>query len=169
MALLVAPGLAFARAEYDADRLLITFGAFCQQDAVDEVPAPDTYSATVELLPEVPHILWPTHRIPALPGLSFGIRSEGLDDEVFYPVLIELVHPPFIGTDVTRQSYVTELGGEGPSINAYSFDIPEELVTGIWTFRAILDGEVLYFVEFEVVDPALAPSIGAGCGMQFMS
>ncbi|MEX0337472.1 MAG: DUF3859 domain-containing protein, partial [Arenibacterium sp.] len=151
------PRFAAAEAKFDASRLVVNFGAFCQMRPVDEMPAPDTHASKIDLLPETPVIRWPTNVIPAMPGVSFGVRTEAPQGQVYYPVLIELTHPPFKNSGVTRQSYLTELGGEDPSINAYSFDLFEEMVHGRWTFRAYHNGETLYEVAFDVVDPALAP------------
>ena len=142
----------------------VTFGAFCQLVTVDSVPAPDTAAQRVDLLPVTPDIRWPGTRIPALEGISFGVRTETIGGAVIDPVLVELTHPPFHESGTTRQSYLTVLGGSGASINAYSFDLPEELVTGTWTLQAFHDGQLLYHVRFEVVAPAQAPGIGTSCG-----
>ena len=101
-------------------------------------------------------------------GVSFGVRTE-TGGAQFYPVTIEVTHPPFIGSGMTRQSYVTTLGGNDASINAYSFDLNEEMVPGTWTIRALFDGAVLYEVSFDVVRPGDAPWIGRDCGTDFLS
>ena len=142
----------------------VTFGAFCPIEAVDSVPAPDTDAQKVDLLPVTPDIRWPGNLVPAMEGISFGIRTETIDDRLIDPVLIELNHPPFSESGTTRQSYLTVLGGTGASINAYSFDLPEEMVSGTWTFRAYHDGALLYEVTFEVVPPSQVPWIGSDCG-----
>lgn len=163
---LIAAGPSFAGnvgAWVDESRLSLTFGAFCQQTSVGEVPAPDTHAQKIDLLSETPEIRWATQRIPAVPGISFGIRSESHDEEILSPVLIELIHPPFRGIGTTRQSYLTRLGGDGASINAYSFDLPEEMVPGVWTFTAWQDGAKLYEVSFDVVPASQAPEIAGGC------
>jgi len=150
-------------AQFDASRVSITYGAFCQVVSVGEVVAPDTLAQKIDLLPDTPEIRWPTNIIPATPGISFGVRTETADGNVISPVMIEVTHPPFPGSGTTRQSYISSLGGDGPSMNAYSFDTPEELVTGTWTLRAWQDGAVLYEVAFEVVPPALRPDITGAC------
>lgn len=160
-----------ARAEiwFDPDRLTGVAGAFCQQRPVGEVIAPDTQAQKIDLLPDIPDIIWPGAAVPAMPGISFGIRSVGTTADIYYPVLIEVTHPPFLNSGTTRQSYVTELGGEEPSINAYSFDTVEEMVPGPWRFRAWHNGALLYDVTFQVVAPELAPGVGDSCGGDFMS
>lgn len=160
--LLPAPLWAEPAAEHDP-RLSIAFGAFCQVRSIGAVDAPDTAAEKIELLPNAPAIEWLTDRVPALPGVSFGVRSLAPDGTEFYPVLIELTHPPFHGSGITRQTYITELGGADPSINAYSFDTLQELVTGTWTFRAWHNGALLYRVTFEVLPAHLLPDVGRGC------
>lgn len=149
-------------AEHDP-RLSIAHGAFCQIRSIGQVDAPGTVAEKIELLPDAPAIQWLTHQVPALPGVSFGVRSLAPDGTEFYPVLIELTHPPFHGSGATQQRYVTELGGVEPSINAYSFDTLDELVPGTWTFRAWHDGALLYRVTFDVLPAHLLPGIGRDC------
>lgn len=150
-------------------RISVAFGAFCQVASVDSVAAPDAHGEKIELLPNVPVIRWPGTRVPALPGVSFGVRSITASGEVLSPVLIELFHPPFTASGRTEQRYVTTLGGAEPSINAYSFDSLEELVTGTWTLRAWHDGVLLYDVPFDVVPPEFAPGIGRDCAGEHIS
>lgn len=152
----------------DPALISLEFGAFCQLTSVDSVEAPDTLAQRVDLLPRTPDIRWPGPVVPAKPGISFGVRTETGGAQM-YPVTIEVSHPPFIGSGMTHQSYVTTLGGEDPSINAYSFDLDEEMVPGSWTIRALFDGAILYEVTFEVVSPESVPMIGQDCGKDFLS
>lgn len=154
--------------ERDPALVKVDFGAFCQLESVDSVEAPHTLAQRVDLLPVTPQIRWPGPVIPALKGLSFGVRTETAGGR-FDPVVIDVFHPPFPGSGTTHQSYVTGLGGEDASINAYSFDLPEELVTGTWTIRAVFEGDILYEVEFQVVQPELMPHVGRDCGKDFIS
>lgn len=162
---LFADGLPGAR----DPRISVAFGAFCQVPSVDSLAAPEAHGEKIELLPNVPAIRWPGTRVPALPGVSFGVRSITASANPLSPVLIELFHPPFTASGRTEQRYVTSLGGEEPSINAYSFDSLEELVTGTWTFRAWHDGVLLYEVPFDVVPPEYAPGIGRDCAGEHIS
>ncbi len=150
-------------------RLHVTFGSYCQIRSVDEMAAPEAHGEKIDLLPHTPDIRWPGTRVPAMPGLSFGVRSETPSGVDLSPVLIELFHPPFTKSGRTVQRYVTSLGGDEPSINAYSFDTIEELVIGRWTFRAWLDGALLYEVPFDVVPPRMAPNIGRDCAGEQIS
>lgn len=151
------------RAWADPERLRISYGAFCQMPSVGEAPAEDTLARKIDLIDGVPEIRWRTDVVPAAPGISFGILSAADDGRVYDPVRIELTHPPFPGTGTTRQTYLTRLGGDGPSVNAYSFDLPEEMVPGPWTFRAIHDDGLLYEVTFQVVPAGARPDIAGAC------
>ena len=171
ISIFVFPSLLFAQNPVIIDPVFskIDFGAFCQQRSVGERPAPDTQAAKIDLLAMTPDIRWPGTIVPARPGVSFGVRTETVDGAALSPVLIEVTHPPFVGSGVTQQSYFTALGGDGASINAYSFDLLEELVIGPWTLRASHNGRVLYQVTFDVVPSESAPDIGPDCGKEFTS
>ncbi|MFD1341962.1 DUF3859 domain-containing protein [Litorisediminicola beolgyonensis] len=149
---------------YDPSRFILEQGVFCEVPTTGSLPAPGTAAGQIELFDEVPEFQWHTARLPAVPGLSFGIRSEATDGLNYPGVVLTLTHPPFSESGVTRQSYVTALGGFGLSINAYTFDLEEELVTGTWVFTATAGDTELYRATFEVVPPALMPEIAAACG-----
>ncbi|WP_372837190.1 DUF3859 domain-containing protein [Puniceibacterium confluentis] len=54
-------------------------------------------------------------------------------------------------------------------MNAYTFDLPEELVPGTWTFTASQNGRELYRAQFTVVPSSQAPQIASGCESNLMS
>jgi hypothetical protein len=54
------------------------------------------------------------------------------------------------------------------SLTGFSFDVPEELVLGTWTFEAHA-GQELFRVTFEVVPPDMAAPVLAECQMGFTS
>lgn len=151
-------------ARYDADRFAITQGVFCEVPSSGRVEAPGTVAGHIELFAETPEFQWLTNVVPAVPGLSFGVKTEARDGMVYDGVVLTLTHPQFTESGATAQSYVTMLGGASTSINAYTFDTPEELATGTWSFTATRNGEMLYSALFEVVEPAAAPEIASACG-----
>lgn len=160
---LTAPA-AWASAEYDASSLWLEQGVFCAVPIVDEMPAPGTAAGKIELFEGVPEFQWVTNEVPAVENISFGIKTEALDGRVYDNVILTLTHPEFRDSGINVQRYVTSLGGNGTSINAYSFDTLEEMEPGIWTFSATRDGELVYRASFRVVPPALSPEIAAACG-----
>ncbi|WP_422827148.1 DUF3859 domain-containing protein [Thalassococcus sp. BH17M4-6] len=158
-----------ATPQFDARLITLTQGIFCEVESSDSVAAPGTVAGKIDLYDYVPEFQWIGGRVPAVMGLSFGLRSVTVSDQPLQGVVISLTHPPFRGSGATQQSYVTSLGGPGPSINAYTFDLPEELVTGTWTFTANHNGREVYRASFEVVPPQAEPEIANSCGGAPMS
>ena len=162
--LAATPALAEPEAPFhDAARITMSFGVYCEVETTDTLEAPDTAAGKIDLLPEVPEFIWDTQFVPAYPGMSFGVWTEAHDSLGIGNVTVILTHPPFRDSGVTRQTYVSSISGDGPSINAYTFDFAEELVTGIWTFETVADGETLYRVSFEVVPAEELPQIAGNC------
>lgn len=158
-----------ATAQFDSSRVSLTQGIFCEIVSTGSMPAPDTAAGHVELYDRTPEFQWLGTRVPAVLGLSFGVRTEVLNGTFLPDVTITLTHPPLRGTDITTQQYTTIIGGAGPSINAYTFDLPKEMVTGTWTFSATQQGREIYTASFDVVPPAAEPQIANSCGAAPMS
>ncbi len=169
LALIALPGWAAAQVSFDDSRMTVTQGIFCEINSVATMDAPGTAAGHIELYDRTPEFQWLGSVVPTVPGLSFGVRVDTEGALSFGDTVITLTHPPLKGTDISEQTYVTVLGGEGPSVNAYTFDLPEELVTGIWTFTAMQNGRELYRAQFNVVPAAQAPQIAAGCESNLMS
>lgn len=153
-----------AEVAYDPARFAIELGVFCDVPSVGEVEAPGTAAGKIELFDAMPEFQWRTDVVPAVPDVSFGVKSSAIDGQLYDGVILSLEHPPFRESGHTRQAYVTELGGSSTSINAYTFDLPEERVPGLWIIRAEREGELLYEARFQVVPAELAPEIAAVCG-----
>lgn len=147
----------------------LTQGVYCEVPSVGSMQAPGTIAGRIDLYDTTPEFQWLSTRVPAVLGLSFGIRTQTLGGQMLGGVVITLTHPPMGARGTTSQSYVTQLGGNGPSINAYTFDLPEEMVTGTWTFTASQDGREVYSASFEVVPPMAEPQIANSCGFAPMS
>lgn len=165
--LFLAAGPALAEpgtARYDAKLFELNQGIFCEVPTTGSAPAPGTVAGQIELFETVPDFRWLGTRVPAVPGISFGVKTLALNARLYAGVVLELSHPAFRDSGATHQSYVTALGGADTSINAYTFDNSEELVTGTWTFTARQGEEVLYSARFQVVPPAAEPEIAAACG-----
>ncbi|MDU8911725.1 DUF3859 domain-containing protein [Aestuariicoccus sp. MJ-SS9] len=163
--LLLLPAAALAApAEFDPARVDVTQGAFCEVPSVESRDAPDTAAGKIDLYASTPEFMWLTARVPAVHGITFGVRTRILDGRILNGAVVTLTHPPFKGTGVTRQSYLTSIGGGGVSINAYTFDLPEELVTGTWRFEVSHQGRTVYTAAFEVVPARAMPEIAGACG-----
>ncbi|ETX31023.1 DUF3859 domain-containing protein [Roseivivax isoporae] len=151
-------------ARYDPDLFELVRGVFCEVPSTGSVPAPGTVAGKIELFDAVPDFQWLTSVVPAVPGISFGVQTLARDGRIYDNVVMTLTHPAFRDSGASTQSYVTALGGSDTAINAYTFDTPEELATGTWTFTATRDDELIYSARFEVVPPAAAPEIASACG-----
>lgn len=172
LALLALTSPAFAEsatARFDSGLLSLTQGVFCEVDSIGAIDAPGTVAGKIELYDSVPEFQWLSARVPAVQGLSFGIRTNTRNGLLLDGVVITLTHPAFTVSGATRQTYVTALGGPGPSINAYTFDVSEEMVQGTWTFTAEQNGREIYQAKFEVVSPLAEPEIANSCGFTPMS
>lgn len=168
--LLISPAFAEpATTRFDSALISLTQGVFCEVPSVGSIPAPGTVAGKIDLYDAIPDFQWNSARVPAVLGLSFGIKTQTGDGQLLQGVVITLTHPAFRDTGATQQTYVTALGGSGPSINAYTFDLPEEMVQGTWTFTATLDGREVYQAAFEVVSPREEPQIASSCGVAPMS
>lgn len=162
-------GWAAAQVTSQIPQITVTQGIFCEIDSVATMEAPGTAAGKIDLYDRTPEFQWLGSIVPLVPGLSFGVRVDTPGPLSFGDTIITLTHPPLIGTGITTQTYVTTLGGEGPSVNAYTFDLPEELVTGTWTFAARQNGRELYRARFTVVPRSQVPQIAVGCEGNLMS
>lgn len=166
-ALLLMASPALADLTVNTDRITATAGVYCAIHAVGQSDAPGTDMGQIDLLPDIPTFEWDTMTVPAKLGISFGIITQAPEDTPYGEVIIKLTHPPFAETGTTEQIYTTEM--VGPGINAYSFDLPREVVTGDWTFTAIWQDEVMYKATFTVVPADIMPHIAYACGEGLLS
>lgn len=134
-------------------------GIYCSKQPETTQTAPDTDAGVISLYDQAPAFISDSARVPAALGIGFGMRPLAKDGVGIDPVLMTVTHPPFGGSGTTRQSYISSIGGGEPSYSGYSFDAPEELAIGTWTFTATQGDDVLYTATFEVVPADLMPEI----------
>lgn len=145
------------------------YGVYCAQDPLREEPAPETANGHVNIVPSVPDLPFRQKVVPAQIGIGFGVVSWAPAGVTHSPVTVTVTHPPFLESGVEVERWETDLD-DISNLTGFSFDYPEELVLGDWTFTASLaDGTELYHVEFEVVAPELMPQVIAACFDAFMS
>jgi hypothetical protein len=162
LAVCLAAAPAAGAAEWDRAELAdFAFGIVCAGAPGARTPAPDTIAGFVELVDGHIFVGRETARIPALPGLAFGIvaRSRTAHPEV----TVTVEHPPMATAGATRQVWLSAFDGEAAAANFYRFDQPYERVPGTWRITAAAGGRILYDVVFEVVDPALMPGFTDPC------
>jgi hypothetical protein len=154
----------------DPDRIAeLVYGIYCAAEPLRTEAAPDTAAGVVNIVPAVPDIRFAQTIVPAALDIGFGILSRAPAGVVHDPVTITVTHPPFPGNGIEVERWITTIDGEGMNLTGYSFDIPEELVLGTWTFSAHAEGAELFHVTFEVVPPDLARDVLTDCQMGFTS
>lgn len=176
LALALTPGLASAQivttgpVTYDSARVSVEWGVYCETPTIGSQSAPDTAAGQIDILAEVPDFIWSTHQVPAYPGMSFGVKTTERSGAGIPVVTVRLTHPPLLESGVTEQTYTSGIASGGAvSINSYTFDFPEELVTGTWTLEAYDTRGLIYRVEFDVVPPETLPGIAGNCPGTFLS
>ena len=147
----------------------LVYGVYCATDPIRTEEAPETASGVVNIVPAVPEIRAAQVIVPAALDIGFGVLSRAPAGVVHDPVTITVTHPPFPNSGIEVERWLTQLDGEGFNLTGFSFDLPDELVLGTWTFTAEAGGTELFHVTFEVVPPELAPDVLAGCQMGFTS
>jgi len=166
LALCLVPLAAQADNNMAADSALFTqiqAGIVCADPPDDHQPAPDTISGFVDIVGGAVYLGRPALRIPAVPGLAFGVIGQVSPMQGAQDVTISVTHPPMAPGGVTRESWLSDFLPDAQTANFFRFDLPEERVPGPWQMEATLDGQVLYQASFEVVDPALMPNFIDPC------
>lgn len=161
-ALLLAGGSpAAAQVRAGPDVLDLVQGLFCAPPDAGRREAPGTLSGWVHV-PDAPvQMVAEGDVAPAVLGMGFGVRflRQGLDAPVHFVV----THPPMGATGATQQTWDSQsLAGLEDAV-FFQFDVTEELVTGAWSFQALVGGTEVFYAPFQVVDPAQAPELVALC------
>lgn len=167
-ALSIAWGVVVSAEETEFISPLIGFyesGVLCAPETVVTRDAPDTVAGTTHVVEEAPPFVSSGRLVPAVIGIGFGVRAGLASDLGAEGVLMSVTHPPFSGSGVTEQSFVTYVGTRtDPGITFYQFDYGYELALGDWTMKATLNGVTLYEATFTVVPPAALPELAGVCG-----
>lgn len=171
LALLVSSMLwttsAFAELAFDDNLISATAGVFCEIPSVRSEEAPGTDVGQIDILEQTPEFRWDTMQVPAHLGISFGVKTQTVTDVPLDNVVIRIKHPPFLETATTEQVYVSSIGEN--SFNAYTFDLPREMVPGNWILTAEWNDQILYKANFVVVPANMAPHIAGMCGGGLLS
>jgi hypothetical protein len=157
-----------AFAEVTGDRTFfatLEAGILCVDGTSTSEPAPGTRLGYIDTVEGDISLGLATTRIPALPDLSFGVISTVIDGQGATGVTIIVSHPPMGTEGSTRDAWQRDFYGGGQDASFFSFDYPEELVTGDWTMQAMLGDRLLYEASFVVVDPGAMPGFASPCQM----
>ena len=133
----------------------IEYGLVCNTRITGSAEAPDTDTGTVNVLKG--EVSFASHRtiIPAILGVSFGVKSRS-SGEPINDVTIRVTHPPLKETGTTKQSWQGYIDSSQLLAQLYKFEIPSELALGTWVISAYKGETLLYSIPFTVVSPANA-------------
>ena len=141
-------------------------GVICPPPSVGDSVAPGTVAGVTHLVDVDPPFVSASHRVPAVIGIGFGVKSMTADLLGLTDVTMTVTHPPMGKDGATQQTFQTRIDGTSPSLTFYQFDYAYELVQGRWTMEAVKDGEVLYRTSFDIVAPKAAPDLAQICGFE---
>ena len=156
-------GPATAQVAKSADLESLQAGVVCPPESVGYREAPGTITGRAYIIDEIPDFVAETHIVPAVIGVGFGVKLQGVPDLPTESVTVILRHPPMGPNGVTRQEYSSSVSGEGPTFSFFQFDYPYELVQGRWSFEARRGDQLLYRAFFEVVAPQEVPALADIC------
>jgi len=134
------------------------YGLVCDTNVVGSAKAPDTDIGEINIISGTIEFSTRGTLVPVIPGLSFGVKTRAVGDINLAGVTFRVTHPPFIGTGTTKQSWQGFIEANRLSAQLYSFDLPSELVTGIWTLAAYQGDTLIYRISFDVIAPEDAPT-----------
>ena len=138
-------------------------GILCVDRTGRREPAPGTRLGYVYIVEGDIVLGLAARRIPAIPGLAFGVLATVAEAGQTAGTTIIVTHPP-MGTDAsTRETWAGGFVAGSPTASFFRFEYPEELVPGDWTLQAVAGDRVLYTARFQVVAPAAMPSFADPC------
>jgi hypothetical protein len=150
------PGHAAPRTPGAAD---FRHGYFCAIEPVGKEAAEGTISGEVLLVEGLPPFIAPGPLVPAQIGVGFGVHVR-VNPQMAGPVTIHVEHPPITG--ISHESWTTFFTGDDMQYVGFAFEHDYELVQGRWSMWAEAAGREIYAVDFQVVDPALLPTVICG-------
>ncbi len=141
-------------------------GIICAPLVIGTNPAPDTVAGVTNIVEGDPQFISNGRQVPAVLGIGFGVKAQAAGGADLYDVTVTVTHPPMGDAGIIRQTYPTAISGTDLSLILYQFDFEYELVQGPWTIEAAQQGNVILYVEFEVVAPQMVPQLATVCGFE---
>lgn len=166
LATLVTGHAARAQSDITADNgffARLQAGILCVDGTSRHEPAPSTRLGYVNLVDGQIVLGLATRRVPAIPGLAFGVVANVADVGGQAGVSIVVTHPPMGSDGSTRDVWQNDFVAGEQSSSFFRFEYPEELVTGDWTIQAEAGTRVFYTARFRVVDPGAMPGFVNPC------
>ena len=147
----------------------INYGLVCPAGTATKLPAPGTHLGFITQRDQSQFIEHQTQIIPLTKGIGFGVDAKVLGDIDLRGVEVTVLHPPYAGTDVTEESWQTDIVRDASNLNFFLFEFPFEMVAGEWAIQASHRGQIVYSVSFKVVDPARIPNLASYCSGSLLS
>ncbi|MBF9044418.1 DUF3859 domain-containing protein [Rhodobacterales bacterium HKCCE4037] len=172
---LIVPASAFAQSEGGNPRVgpgigELVYGIYCAQEPERQDPAPETASGVLNIVPILPDFQFRQKIVPAEVGIGFGVLATAAPGLLHDPVTVTVTHPPYPESGIEVERWISDIEDLSPSLMGFSFDHPEELVLGEWTFSAhTATGDELFHIAFEVVSPDIMPQVISTCFGAFLS
>lgn len=143
--------------------ILVDYGLFCPFDAEGRAPAPLTETGDILLIDQSRQVDITTAQIPAVLGLSFGLRLRLPPGATYDRAQIRVIHPPLGPSGVTQQIWDTAPSDGAATLDIFRFEYPHELVLGDWKMGLLLDGVLVLEQRFKVLPPEAAPDLAKAC------
>lgn len=143
-------------------------GLICPSDNVETIPAPDTMLGHVRRT-SGETVLLETRVVPLVKNLGFGVDLRPLGPRVFDPVTVTITHPPYVDTDITSESWSSDIRPGRSNLNYFVFEHDKEMVPGTWTFTITHEDKVLLRASFEVVPADQYPNVSGLCDGQLIA
>lgn len=143
---------------------VIEVGVTCGSTITGQRENEDSASGYVFLIGERPIFVSNGREVPTVPGMGFGLiftTTRPYDD-----VTAVVLHPPFDGSGIERQSFSTSYTGEAEHYRIYQFDYRYELAPGPWTLEAWQGEELIYRLHFTVVEADETHPVARACGTE---
>jgi hypothetical protein len=164
LAALAGPALAQADVTADPGSFTrIEAGILCVDGQGHHEPAPDTRLGYVNIVDGDIVLGLAARRVPAIPGLAFGVVAMVAESGGTAGVSIIVTHPPMGNEGSTRDVWQNDFVTGAQTASFFRFEFPEEQVPGEWTIQAVSDSRVFYTARFQVVDPAAMPGFVNPC------
>ncbi len=153
-----------AGVSFDESRVSeLQYGLVCGSDTAETMPAPKTASGTIQKREDWQKIILETQIIPLVKGIALGVDMKPAAPRAIGNVKIIVTHPPFVGSELTTDSWTTQFDAASSNLNFFEFEHPYELVEGQWTIEARKGFRKLYSVTFQVVVPETVPDMAKLC------
>lgn len=129
----------------------------CSPRITDRTKATESSDGFINQANDLPKLRFDQQIVPAAIGVSFGV--------VFQPVagLAHVRNLTYRPNQSKPDVYYADIPAKPDRFNGFSFELPEELQTGLWRFESWQGDTLLYRADFQVVPADSLPELVAQC------